>query len=527
MSDGQVAALTATGGVLLLGVGLRLLRLKPLPVGDLLPALLVAPLAHRPLSANISRFVTPNACRSGHRRGYAPQRPLGRLASRSCRSATPREGVLRVVHWSVTRIVALIVACARDARRSSRVGGCCAQRRRETSRSERIQGFLRDLAGNPVPGVDVTATDAEGFSGTGTSDDAGQVGGRGARRPVRTPSSSTRRRFPTAWPRPTKNPIENVVVTGSARTVLFTLGERERNLTSKWDQAAQLTVEGLRFGLIIALAAVGLSLIYGTTGLTNFAHGEIVTFGAIITWWLNVTLGIPFILAALLGIVLSGAFGYVNDRGLWKPLRRRQTGLIAMMIVSIGLALALQNIFLIFFGGASRPFGDFETQAGIELGPVSLTPKDMASMVIAVVVLTLAGLALLKTRLGKATRAVSDNPALAASSGIDVERVILVVWVVGAALAGLGGILQGLTQQVFPLLGAQSLLLIFAAVTLGGLGTAFGALVGSILVGLFINLSTLIPGMTPELKNVGALLLLIVVLMVRPQGILGRRSRVG
>ncbi len=429
-----------------------------------------------------------------------------------------------MVHWSVTRMVALLIACV------GMLGGTAvlatAAHAAEAEPTGTIQGFLRDLAGNPVPGVDVTVTDAGGFAATGTSDDTG-------RWEVEVPGPGTytveldEETVPEGVAPPTKNPIENVVVTGSARTVLFTLGERERDLTTKWDQAAQLAFEGLRFGLVIALAAVGLSLIYGTTGLTNFAHGEIITFGAIITWWLNVSVGLPFIAAAVLGVILSGAFGFVNDQGLWKPLRKRQTGLIAMMIVSIGLALALQNIFLIFFGGASRPFGDYETQAGIEFGPVSLTPKDLASMLIAVIVLTLAGLALLKTRFGKATRAVSDNPALAASSGIDVERVILVVWVVGAALAGLGGILQGLTQQVFPLLGAQSLLLIFAAVTLGGLGTAFGALVGSILVGLFINLSTLIPGMTPELKNVGALLLLIVVLMVRPQGILGRRSRVG
>jgi branched-chain amino acid transport system permease protein len=389
-----------------------------------------------------------------------------------------------------------------------------------------IQGFLRDLSGTPVPGVDVTVTDDGGFSGTGTSDDVG-------RWEVEVPGPGTytveldAETLPDGVAEPTKNPIDNVQVTGSTRVVLFTLGERERNVTSTWDKAAQLTVEGLRFGLILALGAVGLSLIYGTTGLTNFAHGEVITFGALITWWLNASLGLPFIIAAVLGVVLSGAFGFVNDRGLWRPLRRRQTGLIAMMIVSIGLALALQNVFLIFFGGASRPFDAFQTQAGIEIGPVSLTPKDMVSMVIAIVVLTLAGLALLKTRIGKATRAVADNPALAASSGIDVERVILVVWIVGAALAGLGGILQAMTQQVFPLLGAQSLLLIFAAVTLGGLGTAFGALVGSIVVGVFVNLSTLIPGVTPELKNVGALLLLIVVLMFRPQGILGRRSRIG
>ena len=389
-----------------------------------------------------------------------------------------------------------------------------------------VQGYLRDLSGTPVAGIDVTVSNAEGFSGTGTSDETGkwqvEVPGEGSYEVELDVDT-----LPDGVAEPTKNPIDVTVFPGSPRTVLFTLGERERNTTTKWDQAAQLTVEGLRFGLILALGAVGLSLIYGTTGLTNFAHGEIITFGALITWWLNASVGLPFILAAVLGVVLSGVFGFVNDRGLWRPLRKRQTGLIAMMIVSIGLALALQNIFLIFFGGASRPFDAYATQAGIEFGPVSLTPKDMFSMVIAAVVLVIAGLALLKTRMGKATRAVADNPALAASSGIDVERVILVVWVVGAALAGLGGILQGMTQQVFPLLGAQSLLLIFAAVTLGGLGTAFGALVGSLVVGLFINLSTLIPGMTPELKNVGALLVLIIVLMFRPQGILGRRSRIG
>ena len=389
-----------------------------------------------------------------------------------------------------------------------------------------VQGFLRDLAGNPVVGVEVTVTNDEGFEDTGTSDEAG-------RWEVKVPGPGTYSvelnadTLPDGVAEPTKNPIDNVEVTGSTRVVLFTLGERERDVTTTWDKAAKLTVEGIRFGLVLALAAVGLSLIYGTTGLTNFAHGEIVTFGAMVTWWLNGGLGLQLIPAAILGVILAGVFGFVNDRALWRPLRRRQTGLIAMMIVSIGLALALQNIFLILFGGASRPFTDYRTQAGIEFGPVDLTPKDIASMIIAAVVLTLAGLALLKTRMGKATRAVSDNPALAASSGIDVERVILVVWVVGAALAGLGGVLQGLTQQVFPLLGAQSLLLIFAAVTLGGLGTAFGALVVSLAVGVFINLSTLIPGMTPELKNVGALLLLIVVLMFRPQGILGRKSRIG
>jgi branched-chain amino acid transport system permease protein len=120
---------------------------------------------------------------------------------------------------------------------------------------------------------------------------------------------------------------------------------------------------------------------------------------------------------------------------------------------------------------------------------------------------------------------VSDNPALAASSGIDVQRVISTVWIAGAALAGLAGILLALGQQVSFQLGFQILLLIFAGVTLGGLGTAFGALVGSLVVGIFTQVSTLI--VPTELKNAGALVVLILILLVRPQGILGRAERVG
>jgi neutral amino acid transport system permease protein len=120
---------------------------------------------------------------------------------------------------------------------------------------------------------------------------------------------------------------------------------------------------------------------------------------------------------------------------------------------------------------------------------------------------------------------VSDNPSLAAGAGINVERVITFVWVIGAALAGLGGTLLGFTQQVSFQMGFQILLLVFAAVTLGGLGTISGAIFGSLVVGLFIQLTTLI--IPTELKNVGALLVLIVILLVRPYGLLGRRERVG
>lgn len=287
----------------------------------------------------------------------------------------------------------------------------------------------------------------------------------------------------------------------------------------------QLLFDGLNLGLIIALAALGLSLIFGTTGLTNFAHGEIITLGALLTYAFNNLVGIPLIAAAGLSVAACGLFGYLQDSWIWNRLRRRGTGLIAMMIVSIGMAVLLRYTFLYFFGGSTRSYADYAAQSGWQIGSISAPPKALLGMALAVVVLVVIGLSLLYTKLGKATRAVADNPALAESTGIDVDRVIRVIWTVGAAIAGLGGIMFALSFNVQYYMGFAILLLVFAGTILGGLGTAFGALVGSLVVGLFIQLSTLwIPA---EVKNAGALLVLILVLLFRPQGILGRRERVG
>jgi branched-chain amino acid transport system permease protein len=146
-------------------------------------------------------------------------------------------------------------------------------------------------------------------------------------------------------------------------------------------------------------------------------------------------------------------------------------------------------------------------------------------MIISVIALVGVALFLQRTQMGKATRAVADNRDLAESSGINVDRVVTFVWAAGAGLAALGGILQGLSEQVSWQMGFQLLLLMFAGVTLGGLGTAYGALVGSMVVGMVMEVSTLwIPS---EFKTVTALAILIVILVVRPQGILGQAERVG
>ncbi len=266
-------------------------------------------------------------------------------------------------------------------------------------------------------------------------------------------------------------------------------------------------------------------MIFGTTGLTNFAHGELVTFGAIATLILNNFFELPFVLAAAGAMLLSGLFGALQDKVLWLQLRRKGVSLIAMLVVSIGLGIFLRYVYLFFLGGSTRQFNSFSGQAGIVIGPVDITPKIIIGSAVAILAIVITLLWLGFSRTGKASRAIADNPALASASGINVERVINVVWTVGAALAGLAGVLYALSIGVSWLMGFQILLLVFAAVILGGLGTTVGALVGALIVGVLIQVSTLF--VPTELKVVGALFIMIVILLVRPQGLLGRSERVG
>lgn len=318
----------------------------------------------------------------------------------------------------------------------------------------------------------------------------------------------------------------------------------ERQTTGFWDKAAQLFVDGLAFGLVIALGAVGLSLVYGTTKLVNFAHGELLALGGLLTYFFSVLIFTPIlqrifdatswdlpgwtpVVIAIPVAVLASAFlgGYVQNLIVWRPLRKRGTGLTALLVVSIGLALFLQYFFLFIFGGRNRILPGLAGQAGIEIGPINITPRDLIASLIAIVLLVITFWWLKNTQAGKATRAVADNPALASASGINVEKVITTVWVIAAGLGGYGGAMFALSNGVSWQLGLQLLLLIFAGVILGGLGTATGALVGSLIVGVFIQLSVLV--IPSELKYVGALVVLILVLLVRPQGIFGKKERVG
>lgn len=313
-------------------------------------------------------------------------------------------------------------------------------------------------------------------------------------------------------------------LTGTKIMNLF-LGEGERITVSLLDQLLSRLVGGLNFGLLLALASMGAALIYGTTRLSNFAHAEMVTWGGLVALVTTTFWHLPLWAGIIAAVVGGGLFGWALDAGIWRPLRRRGLGVVQLMIVSIGLSLALRYTFQYLIGGGTRQLPG-ASPAPIQFGPISLSYIDMIGMGVSIVVIIGVAFFLTRTRIGKATRAISDNPQLASASGIDVDKVVRYVWILSGTLAAISGILWGYFRPGVKWdMGMQMLLLIFAAITLGGLGTAFGALVGSLIVGIAVEVSTLwIPS---DLKYASALVVLIVILLVRPQGLLGRRERLG
>ena len=292
-----------------------------------------------------------------------------------------------------------------------------------------------------------------------------------------------------------------------------------------WGQVWQQFGSGIRFGLLLALASIGLNLVFGTTGLSNFAHGEQFALGAALGFITINQWGLSIWVGGLLTIAVCALTGLGQDAAIWRPLRRRGTPVMQLMIVSIGLSITLQYVIQLLIGGGSERILSANPKPLTLLG-ITLSTTSWISMVVALVCLVGFALFLTRTRLGRATRAVSDNPALASATGIDPDKVVRVVWILATAFAALAGIMWGISYGSFNWqLGVQLLLLMFAAVTLGGLGTAFGALVGSILIGLVVELSNLV--IQSDLRYASALVILILVLLIRPQGILGRRERIG
>jgi neutral amino acid transport system permease protein len=287
----------------------------------------------------------------------------------------------------------------------------------------------------------------------------------------------------------------------------------------------QLLANGLVTGSVIAIAAAGVSLVYGILRLVNFAYGDFMAFGALAAYAFNGPLGLGMIPSTLLGMLVTAVLSLVLDVALWRPLRARRAGFMSLFLASIGLALVLRQVLLLAYGPQPQTYKVDQFKVYV-IGSVRLSEPQFITIVGATAAICALGVFLSRSTLGRTMRALADDRALAAISGIRVGRVITYTWIISGLLAGLAGVFAGLVQSSFdPNFGFQLLLPVFAAVVLGGIGSAYGALAGGLVLGLAMELSTwtsLLGGVNPVYKPVVAFGILIAALMVRPQGLFGR-----
>ncbi len=282
---------------------------------------------------------------------------------------------------------------------------------------------------------------------------------------------------------------------------------------------AQRSVNGIVTGSYFALGAIGLTLVYGILRLTNFAHGDMLTLGAYIALFFNVTVGVPFIVAMVAGILLTAAFGVLTELTLWKPMRKRKAGTLQLVLMTIGLAFVIRNMVQLFAGAGQQRL-DINTTDTIQFLDLTIGRTQLIVVIIALVVLSAVAWMLRHTSIGRQMRALADNFDLAETTGIDTNRIVIFTWILSAGLAGLAGVLVVASiGSLNPNTGFTLLLPLFAAVVLGGIGNAYGALAGAMVIGLAQEWSTL--PFEPQWKTAVSFLVLIIVLIFRPQGIFG------
>jgi len=297
---------------------------------------------------------------------------------------------------------------------------------------------------------------------------------------------------------------------------------------------------GLLLGIIISVASVALSLLYGVTRIVNFAHGEIIALGAIATLFFSSPLdyrvlfldkfsplGLNFVISCILAILVCGLFGGLLEVFLFRPLRKNDVGNIAVLVVTIGLSILVRHLYLLFATGKVQNF-PLELQRRQTYLFFDMTPRNLNVLIIGIIVMIIVGLLLTYTRLGKAMRAVRDSGELSSVSGINSDNIILITWISSSMLAGLAGIFQATINDVRWNMGFLILLLIFAGTVLGGIGTSFGAMIGGLLIGIMVQVSVGLPFMEghTEAKNAVALGVMILILLFRPQGIFGKKERI-
>ena len=309
-----------------------------------------------------------------------------------------------------------------------------------------------------------------------------------------------------------RRPLLSILAALAAIAVLLAAAEGPLEL-------AQATINGVVAGNYYALGAVGLTLIFGVLRLVNFAHGEFLTLGAYMML-LFASFDLPLLAAACLGIVATAIFSVGLEIGVWRPVRRRGAGELQLLLFALGLAFFMRNAIAFVAGSEDRQTGADVTKS-VRIGELRIGRTELIVTLLGIATIVLVAAALRSTSLGKQARALADSIELAETTGIDTDRVVLVTWAVSGGLAGLAGVFYALPAGAAnPNFGFSLILSIFAAVVVGGIGNAYGALAGGLLIGLVQEWSTLV--LEPSLKVAVGFAMLILVLLVRPQGLFGR-----
>jgi neutral amino acid transport system permease protein len=275
-------------------------------------------------------------------------------------------------------------------------------------------------------------------------------------------------------------------------------------------------------GSYLGLGAIGLTLVFGVLRLVDFAHGDLLTAGAYFTIGLS-TLGLPLGLAVPGAILGTALLAYLSEVLIWRPMRDARAGSLQLFLTAIGLALVIRFSIQFVSGGQARTLG-VDILSSFEIGAARLGMMQGIVLVAGLIAMALVGLMLRHTRLGKQMRAYADNRALAEVSGVETRRIVIVTWLLSGLLAGLAGLLYAAAIGTFnPNFGLTLLLSLFAAAILGGIGNAYGALVGGLIIGLSQEWATLI--VNPRWKPAVGFVILILTLLVLPQGIFGKTRR--
>jgi neutral amino acid transport system permease protein len=280
-------------------------------------------------------------------------------------------------------------------------------------------------------------------------------------------------------------------------------------------QLAQLIVNGIAVGSIIALAAVGLTLTYGILRLSNFAHGDFLTLGAYLTWVINgwgINIWLSMVVAAILTVIAM----LLTEKILWSRMRALRATSTTLIIISIGLALFIRNGIIFLWGGKNQNYNLPVIQA-LDIGGLKVPQNQLLVLVLAILAILFLRYILQNTKIGKAMRAVADDLDLARVSGINVERVILWTWIIAGSFTSLGGSMYGLITAVRPNMGWFLILPLFASVILGGIGNPYGAIFAAFIIGIAQEVST--PWLGSQYKQGVALLIMILVLLIRPKGL--------